>query len=166
MTRHLLATTLLAALLPATAQAQVTRIKSNPQAVILDAAKVAGGSELLFVSGQLASPVDPAKPMTEVKSVEDMGDTKAQTISVLGKIQRLLEAQGYTLADTVKLTLFIAADPRTGKMDFAGAQEGFKAFFGTAQNPNTVARSTFQVAALVGPYYLIEIEAIAAKSAK
>jgi len=95
-----------------------------------------------------------------------MGDTKAQTISVLGKIQRLLEAQGYTLADTVKLTLFIAADPRTGKMDFAGAQEGFKAFFGTAQNPNTVARSTFQVAALVGPYYLIEIEAIAAKSAK
>jgi enamine deaminase RidA (YjgF/YER057c/UK114 family) len=163
--KHLLTAAILAALLPTAAQAQITRIKSNPQAVILDAAKVAGGSELLFVSGQLASPVDPAKPITEIRSVEDLGDTKTQTISVLGKIKRVLEAQGYSLSDTVKLTLFIAADPRTGKMDFAGAQEGFKTFFSTAENPNTVARSTFQVAALVGPYYLIEIEAVAAKGA-
>jgi enamine deaminase RidA (YjgF/YER057c/UK114 family) len=48
-------------------------------------------------------------------------------------------------------------------MDFAGANEGFKQFFKTAANPNTVARSTFQVAALAGPYFLIEIEGIAAK---
>lgn len=154
-----------AALLPGAAQAQVTRIKSNPQALILDAAKVSGDSELIFISGQLASPVDPAKPMTEVKSVEDMGDTKAQTISALGKIRQILEAQGYKLSDTVKLSLFLAPDPRTGKMDFAGANEGFKAFFGTPETPVTVARSTFQVAALVGPHFLIEIEAIAAKRA-
>lgn len=154
-----------AALLPAATQAQVTRIKGNPQAVILDAAKVSGDSELIFVSGQLASPVDPTKPMAEVKSVEDMGDTKAQTISALGKIRQILESQGYKLSDTVKLSLFVAPDPRTGKMDFAGANEGFKAFFGTPENPVTVARSTFQVAALVGPHYLIEIEAIAAKRA-
>lgn len=147
------------------AQAQVTRIKSNPQAVILDAAKVAGSSELIFLSGQLASPVDPAKPMSEVRSIEDLGDTKTQTISVLGKIKQILEAQGYRMSDAVKLSLFVAPDPRTGKMDFAGAQEGFKAFFGTKENPVTVARSTFQVAALVGPHYLIEIEAIAAKRA-
>ena len=154
-----------AALLPGAAQAQVTRIKSNPQALILDAAKVSGDSELIFISGQLASPVDPAKPMTEVKSLEDMGDTKAQTISALGKIRQILEAQGYKLSDTVKLSLFLAPDPRTGKMDFAGANEGFKAFFGTPETPVTVARSTFQVAALVGPHFLIEIEAIAAKRA-
>ena len=154
-----------AALLPGAAQAQVTRIKSNPQALILDAAKVSGDSELIFISGQLASPFDPAKPMTEVKSVEDMGDTKAQTISALGKIRQILEAQGYKLSDTVKLSLFLAPDPRTGKMDFAGANEGFKAFFGTPETPVTVARSTFQVAALVGPHFLIEIEAIAAKRA-
>jgi enamine deaminase RidA (YjgF/YER057c/UK114 family) len=36
-------------------------------------------------------------------------------------------------------------------------------FFKTADNPSTVARSTFQVAALVAPQFLIEIEAIAAK---
>lgn len=146
------------------AQAQVTRIKSNPQALILDAAKVSAGSDVLYISGQLPSPVNPAMKMTDVKSIEDMGDTKAQTISVLGKIKAILAAQGFAMSDLVKLSLFVAADPRTGKMDFAGANEGFKAFFGTAENPTTVARSTFQVAALVGPHFLIEIEAIAAKA--
>ncbi|MBW8754094.1 MAG: endonuclease [Sphingomonadales bacterium] len=152
-----------AALLPAAADAQVTRIKSNPQAIILDAARVSAGTEMLFVSGQLASPVDPAKPMAEVKSVDEMGDTKTQTIAALGKIKKILESQGYKMSDTIKLSLFLAPDPKTGRMDFAGANEGFKTFFGTAETPVTVARSTFQVGALVGPYYLIEIEAIAAK---
>lgn len=159
----LLTAVVAAALLPVSAQAQVTRIKSNPQAIILDAAKVGAGAEMLYVSGQLPSPVDPAKPMAEVKSVEEMGDTKTQTISALGKIKKILETQGYKMSDTIKLSLFLAPDPKTGRMDFAGANEGFKTFFGTAETPVTVARSTFQVAALVGPYYLIEIEAIAAK---
>ena len=148
---------------PLSAQAQVTKIKSNPQALILDAAEVKAGTDLIFLSGQLASPLDPAKTMADIKSTDDYGDTKTQTISALTKIKGLLEKQGYTLADVIKLTLFVAADPKLGKMDFAGANEGFKQFFGTAENPTTVARSTFQVAALAGPYFLIEIEATAAK---
>ncbi len=150
-------------LLASAAEAQVSRIKRNPAALILDAAKVPAGTDLIFLSGQLASPVDPARQMSEVKSLDDMGDTKAQTISALAKVKSILESQGMGMADVIKLTLFVAADPRLGKMDFAGANEGFKTFFGTKENPETVARSTFQVAALVGPYYLIEIEAIAAK---
>jgi 2-iminobutanoate/2-iminopropanoate deaminase len=161
--RFVAVSTMIGCLFSAAAQAQVTRIKRNPAALILDAAKVSAGTDLVFVSGQLAAPVDPAKPMSEVKSLEDMGDTKAQTISVLTKLQTILEAQGMNMGDVIKLTLFVASDPRIGKMDFAGANEGFKMFFGTPANPVTVARSTFQVAALVGPYYLIEIEAIAAK---
>jgi enamine deaminase RidA (YjgF/YER057c/UK114 family) len=43
--------------------------------------------------------------------------------------------------------------------------EGFRQFFGTAENPNTVARSTIQVAALAAPGYLVEIEAWAHDSA-
>jgi len=148
---------------PAVAQAQVTKIKSNPAAIILDAADVKAGTDMIFVSGQLPAPLDPAKPMSEIKSIEDFGDTRTQTISVLGKIRKIIEAQGYTMADVVKLSLFIAADPKLGKIDFAGANDGFKQFFGTAENPTTTARSTFQVANLVGPYYLIEIEAIAAR---
>lgn len=152
-------------IVPAAAQAQVvTRIKTNPQALILDAAKVSAGADMLYLSGQLASPVDPTKPMSAATTLDDMGDTKAQTVSVLGKIKAILAAQGYAMSDVVKLTLFVAADPRLGKMDFAGVNEGFRQFFGTAENPVTVARSTFQVAALVGPNYLIEIEAVAAKA--
>jgi 2-iminobutanoate/2-iminopropanoate deaminase len=159
-----LAALLAAAAAPVTeASAQVTRINRNPNAIILEAVKVSAGTDMVFVSGQLASPADPAKPMSEVKSLEEMGDTKAQTISVLGKIKSLLESQGYQMSDLIKLSLFVASDPRLGKMDFAGANEGFKTFFNTPENPTTVARSTFQVAALVGPYYLIEIEAIAAR---
>jgi enamine deaminase RidA (YjgF/YER057c/UK114 family) len=41
--------------------------------------------------------------------------------------------------------------------------DGYKMFFGSADNPTTVARSTVQVAALVSPNYLVEIEAVAAK---
>ena len=67
------------------------------------------------------------------------------------------------MADVIKMTLFITADPKTGKMDFAGVNEGFGQFYNTTENPTTVARSAIQVAGLAGPYFLIEIEAIAAK---
>jgi len=149
---------------PAAAEGEIVRIRSNPEALILDAARVNAGADMLYLSGQLPSPVDPARPMSEVTTIEEMGDTKAQTISTLGKIKTILEGQGFTMGDLVKLSLFVAADPRTGSMDFAGVNEGFRTFFGTEENPTTVARSTFQVAALVGPHYLIEIEAIAAKA--
>ena len=147
----------------APAEAQVTRVQSNPQALILDGADVKAGTDLFYLSGQLASPIDPAKTFADVKSIEDLGDTRTQTISTLNRIKTILEGRGYAMSDIIKLTLFVAADPKLGKMDFAGANEGFKQFFKTADNPNTVARSTFQVAALAGPYFLIEIEAIAAK---
>jgi len=145
------------------AQAQVTRVQSNPQALILDGADVKAGTDLFYLSGQLASPIDPAKTFADVKSIDDLGDTKTQTASALKRIKEILAARGYAMSDVIKLTLFVVADPKLGKMDFAGVNEGFKQFFKTAENPITVARSTFQVSALAGPYFLIEIEAIAAK---
>jgi enamine deaminase RidA (YjgF/YER057c/UK114 family) len=48
-------------------------------------------------------------------------------------------------------------------MDFAGFNAGFRQVFGTAENSETLARSTIQVAALVGPKFLIQLEVIAAK---
>ena len=152
-----------AALLSSPAMAQVTKYQSDPNALILSGAEVKAGTDLFFLSGQLASPIDPTKTFADVKSFDDLGDTKTQTISTLTKIKALLESKGYTMSDLVKLTLFIAPDPKLGKLDFAGANAGFKQFFKTADNPTTVARSAFQVAALAGPYFLIEIEAIAAK---
>jgi enamine deaminase RidA (YjgF/YER057c/UK114 family) len=144
--------------------AEITRITNPPPAIILGGVVIPPGAELFLLSGQLASPIDPSKPAT---SIEAFGDTKTQTISTFTKIKAALEKQGYSLADVVKLTVFVAGDPKLGgKMDFAGFNDGYKQFFGTAENPNLVARSTVQVAALAGPNYLIEIEATAAKLPK
>jgi 2-iminobutanoate/2-iminopropanoate deaminase len=152
--------------LPARA-AEIVRLK-NPGAgaLILQGVKVPGGTETIYLSGQLASVADPAKASTPPAqlTMADFGDTKTQTISVLNKIKALLAGQGYKMSDIIKLTVFVAGDPKLGgKMDFTGMNDGFKMFFGTAENPNTVARSTIQVAALAGPNYLVEIEATAAK---
>lgn len=166
--RHLIAAALAAAVaavpFAASAESAIVRIKRNPEALILDAARVSAGADVVYVSGQLPSPLDPAKPMSQVTSLAEMGDTRAQTISVLGKIREILATQGFGMQDVVKLNLFVAADPATGKMDFAGLNAGFREFFGTSDNPETVARSTFEVAALVGPHFLIEIDAVAART--
>jgi enamine deaminase RidA (YjgF/YER057c/UK114 family) len=164
LSRALLGAAIGTALLPAApAMAQVMKYETSPTARILDGAEVKAGTDLFFLSGQLASPIDAKKSFMDVKSIEDLGDTKTQTISALTKIKALLESKGYKMGDLVKLTLFIAPDPKLGKLDFNGANEGFMQFFRTADNPSTVARSAFQVAALAGPYFLIEIEGIAAK---
>lgn len=133
----------------------------NPGAIILQGVTVPPGAEMLYLSGMLASPIDPSKTPDSIAS---FGDTKTQTISTLNNIKAALEARGYAMSDVIKLTVFVAGDPsKDGKMDFAGMNEGFRQFFGTAANPNTVARSTIQVAALAGPHFLVEIEATAAK---
>lgn len=151
---------LAAAAVPAGA-AEINRITNPPPAIILSGVIVPPGAETFLLSGQLASPIDPSKPPT---SIDDYGDTKTQTISTFKKIKAVLEKQGYSLKDVVKLTVFVTGDPKLGgKMDFAGFNAGYKEFFGTAENPNLVARSTVQVAALAGPNFLIEIEAVAAR---
>lgn len=149
---------------PAQGQA-VIKHANTPPGLILQSATVKAGATTLYLSGQLATPVDPSKKLAPAQiTMADLGDTKTQTISVLNRIKAILTEHGYAMSDIVKLTVFVAGDPALGgKMDFAGMNEGFKQFFGTAQNPSTVTRSTIQVAALAGPAYLVEIEATAAK---
>ena len=161
------AATLLAA--PAMAQTKVVRHANTPPGLILQGVTVLPGATMLFLSGMLASPVDPANaklPQAQMMhlTMADYGDTKTQTISALAKIKASLAAHGFAMSDVIKLTVFVAGDPTLGgKMDFAGMNEGFKTAFGTTDNPGTVARSTVQVAALAGPSFLVEIEATAAK---
>jgi 2-iminobutanoate/2-iminopropanoate deaminase len=123
---------------------------------ILESAEVPPGATTLYVSGQLGSPLDPAKPT-------EFGDTKTQAMSALTKIKGILEKRGYAMSDIVKMTLFLAPDPKLGKMDFDGVNAAFETFFNVPANPNTVARSAIQVGALAGPNFLVEIEVIAAK---
>jgi len=153
---------------PASA-AEITRFKAAGAApsLILQGVSVPAGADMLYLSGQLASPIDPAKPMSPSLTIADFGDTKTQTISTLTKIKAILAAHGFAMSDVIKMTVFVVGDPAMGgKMDFAGMNEGFKMFFGTTENPNTVARSALQVAALAAPWGLVEIEVTAAKVPK
>ena len=118
------------------------------------------GATTYYLSGMVAPVANPNAPKG---SVEAYGDTKTQTVGALTEIKKALAAQNLTMGDVVAMHVFLAGDPaKAGKMDFAGMMEGYKQFFGTKEQPNKPARSTVQVAALVGPGYLVEIEVIAA----
>jgi 2-iminobutanoate/2-iminopropanoate deaminase len=164
--RNLILGAALAALAATGASAQVAKFTNPPGASpspILQGAEIKAGTDILYLSGQLASPLpaSASKKMTEM-TMDDFGDMKTQTISVLTKIKKLLAEHGYTLNDVVK-SLVIMAPGKDGKLDFAGMNEGWKQFFNTPETPSTTARSAFEAAALAGPNYLVEIEVIAAK---
>jgi len=129
---------------------------------IAAAVTVPAGSDTVFVSGALASPIDKSLPKD---SRAAYGDTEAQTLSALNNIKATLVRLGLGMGDIVKMTIFMAGDPdKGGKMDFPGMMKSYKKFFGTPDQPNLPARSAFQVAALAAPWALIEIEVIAAKT--
>jgi len=142
------------------AQVVVKHLQPNEKSPIADGV---WAGDTLYLSGQLASPVTPADEAKGTAAV--YGDTKTQALSVLNKIQATLKAQGLDMKDVVKMTVFLAGDPDKGnKLDFPGLQASYTQFFGTKDQPNKPARSTVQVAALVAPWALIEIEVIAVKS--
>jgi enamine deaminase RidA (YjgF/YER057c/UK114 family) len=118
--------------------------------------------DTFYLSGQMASPVTPADPAKGTEAV--YGDTKTQAASVFAKIQKALQEQGLDMKDVVKMTVFMAGDPTTGKMDFPGMNSEYVKYFGTKDQPNKPARSAVQVAHLAAPWGLLEVEVIAVKS--
>ena len=146
-----------AAVVASHAQVTVKHIQTEKSPI----ATAVWAGDTLYVSGQLATPITPADPAKRTPAV--FGDTKQQTFDILTKIQKILQEQGLDMKDVVKATVFLAADPKLGKIDFPGLQASFTQFFGTKEQPNKPARSAFQVANLVAPGYLLEIEVIAVK---
>ena len=119
--------------------------------------------DMLYLSGQLPAPLTPADREKGTPAV--YGNTEAQSESTFRKIENLLREQGLGMGDVVMMRVYMAADPAMGnKLDFAGMNAAYSRFFGTPQQPNKPARSTFQVAALVAAGALVEIEVQAARS--
>lgn len=138
--------------------AHAENVHVNPaNAFISQAVKVPAGSETLYVSGITPDPVAGAPAATP------FGDTKTQVISILGKIEGIMKAQGYELGDSVMMRVLLVGDPaKGGGMDFAGMMEGYTQFYGPLKNKP--ARITSQVASLVRPGMFAEIEVQAAKT--
>jgi enamine deaminase RidA (YjgF/YER057c/UK114 family) len=125
------------------------------------AVTVPAGADTVYVSGALPQVVNKDAPKG---SMESFGDMETQTTSVLTQIKSTLEQLGLGMGDIVKMTVFMAADPsKDNKLNFPGLMAGYSKFFGTAEQPNKPARSAVQVAALVAPGALLEIEVIAVK---
>lgn len=137
---------------------------ATPSMPIAAAVQVPAGSDLLFLSGVLA---DVADPSAAAGSVERFGDTEAQARSVLGKIDKQLQAAGFSMQDVVKMNVYVVADPRKGSgMDFEGLMKAYLQFFGLAiRGESLPARTTVQVAGLPVPGALVEIEVVAARHA-
>lgn len=128
---------------------------------IAAAVEVPAGKTTVYVSGAVPRAIDASAPKD---SRAAYGDTKAQTVNVLGSIKKQLESMDLGLGDVIKMQVFLVGDPELeGKMDFAGFMEGYRQFFGTAEQPNLPARSAFQIAGLANPAYLVEIEVVAVR---
>jgi len=125
------------------------------------AVTVRAGVDTVYVSGALPTAINKDAP----KGTPPVyGDMETQTVSVLTSIKDTLAKLGLGMGDVVKMTVFMAADPANdNKLNFPGLMAGYSRFFGTKEQPNKPARSAVQVAALVAPGALLEIEVIAAK---
>ncbi len=99
--------------------------------------------DFLFVSGQ--GPIDPASDQFSY------GDIKHETRVTLNNIKRILEGCGATMADVVKVSVFLL-DGR----DFAAMNDVYTEFFGNAKPARTTVEVKF-----ANPRMKVEIDCIA-----
>nr|WP_321983511.1 RidA family protein [uncultured Lichenicoccus sp.] len=118
---------------------------------IASSVEVPPGYSTIYLSGVGPDPADHAT------------DTESQARSEIKRIASELAALHLGLGDIVAMHVFLAPDPRTGKMDFAGMMKAYKEAFGTPAQPNLPTRAAFQVAGLAGPGMLLEIEVVAVR---
>ena len=157
--KRLIALTIAACALTGAAHAQEIVRGGNPQSPIASVVTVPAGFDTIYVSGMTPPVID-----EKATGVARFGDTKTQTLGVLGRIEAALKSQGATMADVVMMRVLLVGDPaKEGKMDFMGMMEGYRTYFGTAAQPNKPARITSQITGLVADGMLVEIEVQAAR---
>jgi enamine deaminase RidA (YjgF/YER057c/UK114 family) len=143
---------------PSTQAADVVRhsLGPNNKFPIARAVEVPAGKTIIFHSGMTPAPLD---PKAEAGSAAYWGDTKTQALSAFGRIKDSLAEMKLGFGDVVAMTVYLVGDPaKGGRMDFEGFMAAYTQFFGTKDQPNLPARSTVQVAGLVAPGMLVEIE--------
>lgn len=125
------------------------------------AVEVPAGKSTVYLSGMVPPVTNKDAPNGSVASY---GNTEAQTVAVLKRIQEQLARLKLGMGDVVKMQVFLVGDSdNDNKLDFAGFMKGYTQFFGTKEQPKLPVRSAFQVAALAGPGMLVEIEVTAVR---
>jgi enamine deaminase RidA (YjgF/YER057c/UK114 family) len=106
--------------------------------------KVTGAGTILFLSGQVAYEKD--------GSVASRGDFKGQARGAFEAIKTLVESQGGTMANVIKITTFVT--DMAYRVDLAPIREQYLGKKGPAS-------TLVEIGSLAHPDWLIEIEAIA-----
>lgn len=164
--RWITAVALLLVVAHATLAAEITHypLAGGSKFPIARAVEVPAGTTLVFHSGTTPGPANASAPQG---TAAYWGDTKAQTLSVFARIKESLDTLGLGFGDVVSMTVYLVGDPAMGgKMDFAGFMEAYSQFYGTPEQPRLPTRSTVQVAGLVQPGMLVEIEVTLARPPK
>ena len=122
---------------------------------IAQAIEIPGTATRVLLSGTVPAAADGS---ADPNSAAAYGDTETQTVSVLKQIEMKLQEMGLSMGDVVKMQVYLVAPSEEASMDFAGFMKGYTQFFGTDAQKNLPTRSVFQVAGLVDPGWLVEIE--------
>ena len=102
---------------------------------VASAVEIPAGGRTVFIGGQSAA----------LRGVPHGGDTEAQTVATLRRIQDILRARRMSMGDIVLLRIFLLADPKSGKPDRERMARGFNRFFGTVDQPNLPTRTVLQI---------------------
>ena len=130
---------------------------------ISNAIEVPSGKSMIYLSGVVPSI---ANENVNKESLEAYGNTEAQTVNVLSNIKKQLEDIGLSLADVVKMQVFLVGGPENnGDMDFEGFMAGYTKFYNNSIDglPLPVL-SAFQVKGLANPSWRVEIEVTAVRN--
>ncbi|WP_171013141.1 RidA family protein [Microbacterium sp. 2FI] len=114
-----------------------------PTAAFSQAIRVSG-SDLVFLSGIIGMRVDGTMPETAAEQID----------LAFRNLARVMDASGGTMADIVKVTLFI-------RDDFALIRDDLRAIRARYFTSEYPVSTLVQVAGFAGADYLFEIEAIA-----
>lgn len=136
----------------------LTRAYASPTAPYAKSIIIPPGYETIRLPGIVADPLTPGGA--------DYGTTEQQTESVLKKIAAALNELGASEGDVVAATVYLAAPESASSMDFDAMMRAWTKHYGTAAQPNRPVRSTVEVAGLVRPGMLVEIEVTAARPAR
>ena len=114
--------------------------------------KIPANAETLYLSGSGASRNEDGS----------WGDMEAQVEDTFNSFRDKLEGEGWSMSDVVQVRAFAVSD-EYGLLDFDGFNRGYRKFFGTEGNPMKPVRSFVEIAGLVVPGWLVEIQIRAAK---
>jgi enamine deaminase RidA (YjgF/YER057c/UK114 family) len=143
---------------PARPAAEITRTYTSATAAYSRTLVIPAGYETIRLPGIVPDPLNPGSA-----AAAQYGDTEQQTESTLAKIKAQLAEVGATEADVVAATVYLVAPPGGSTMDFAAMNRAWAKHYGSPDQPNRPVRSTVQVAGLVAPGVLVEIEVTAAR---